>query len=469
MSDIGVLGMEVYFPNTYVDQVDLEEYDGVSKGKYTIGLGQTKMAFASDREDVNTIAMTVVRQLMDNYQIAWSDIGRLEVGTETLIDKSKSTKTWLMDLFKKSGNHNIEGVTSINACYGGTNALFNTLNWMESKAWDGRLGLVVCCDLAVYAKGNARATGGAGAVCMLIGPDAPIVFETNIRSSYMDHQYDFYKPDPTSEYPMVDGALSQDAYLKALEMTYDGIKVKSTLAGSEKININDSDYFCFHSPYSKLVQKAFTRLYWADVKDNSIDASKELSDQIVQANCNINDKELNKVLTKETKALFKDKVEHALYLSKNCGNTYTGSIYFGLMSLLCDSSLDLVNKRIILFSYGSGCTASMFSVKVRSGYEVIKDVSDFNGRLNNRIKKTPEEYNVVMQKREDKYTKNMLTNPEAPIGELLAGTYYLEEIDNKWRRKYQRKAPIATSSVERDMSIPTISIKKSKLFALSKI
>lgn len=27
-------------------------------------------------------------------------------------------------------NTNIEGVTSINACYGGTNALFNTISWM---------------------------------------------------------------------------------------------------------------------------------------------------------------------------------------------------------------------------------------------------------------------------------------------------------------------------------------------------
>ena len=32
-------------------------------------------------------------------------------------------------------------------------------------------------DIAVYASGNARPTGGAGAVAMLIGPNAPIVFE----------------------------------------------------------------------------------------------------------------------------------------------------------------------------------------------------------------------------------------------------------------------------------------------------
>jgi hydroxymethylglutaryl-CoA synthase len=42
-----------------------------------------------------------------------------------------------MDLFKASGNHDVEGVTSINACYGGTNALFNTINWAQSNAYDG--------------------------------------------------------------------------------------------------------------------------------------------------------------------------------------------------------------------------------------------------------------------------------------------------------------------------------------------
>jgi 3-hydroxy-3-methylglutaryl CoA synthase len=33
-----------------VDQTDLEKFDGVSQGKYTIGLGQTKMSFCDDRE-----------------------------------------------------------------------------------------------------------------------------------------------------------------------------------------------------------------------------------------------------------------------------------------------------------------------------------------------------------------------------------------------------------------------------------
>lgn len=70
----------------------------------------------------------VVKNLLEKYDINPNQIGRLEVGTESLLDKSKSTKTTLMRLFGE--NTNIEGVTSINACYGGTNALFNTISWM---------------------------------------------------------------------------------------------------------------------------------------------------------------------------------------------------------------------------------------------------------------------------------------------------------------------------------------------------
>lgn len=64
-------------------------------------------------------------------------IGRLEVGTETIIDKSKSVKSALMQLFEESGNTDIEGVDTTNACYGGTSALFNAVNWVESSSWDG--------------------------------------------------------------------------------------------------------------------------------------------------------------------------------------------------------------------------------------------------------------------------------------------------------------------------------------------
>ena len=72
--------MEVYFPSSYVLQADLEEANAVSAGKYTVGLGQEAMAFTGDREDINSIALTVVQvhtrkiHFLNNFSIDMFDI-----------------------------------------------------------------------------------------------------------------------------------------------------------------------------------------------------------------------------------------------------------------------------------------------------------------------------------------------------------------------------------------------------------
>jgi len=80
------------------------------------------------------VSWAAVQSLLDKYKISPADVGRLEVGTETIVDKSKSVKTVLMDLFRGAGNYDIEGVDTTNACYGGTNALFNAINWVNPLA-----------------------------------------------------------------------------------------------------------------------------------------------------------------------------------------------------------------------------------------------------------------------------------------------------------------------------------------------
>ena len=41
--DVGIINIELYFPAQFVDQTELEKFDGASEGKYTIGLGQTRL------------------------------------------------------------------------------------------------------------------------------------------------------------------------------------------------------------------------------------------------------------------------------------------------------------------------------------------------------------------------------------------------------------------------------------------
>lgn len=78
--DVGILGIEMYFPQRVtsssllldrvsdppqcISEKELEVYDGVAAGKYTIGLGQTFMAFADDREDINSMALTGTQNVL---------------------------------------------------------------------------------------------------------------------------------------------------------------------------------------------------------------------------------------------------------------------------------------------------------------------------------------------------------------------------------------------------------------------
>jgi hypothetical protein len=87
-----------------------------------------------------------------------------------------------MQLFEPSQNTDIVGIDTTNACYGGTAALFNAVCWVQSQFWDGRYAIAVAGDVAVYPPGPARPTGGAGAVAMLIGPNAPLTFNRSIST-----------------------------------------------------------------------------------------------------------------------------------------------------------------------------------------------------------------------------------------------------------------------------------------------
>jgi len=431
-----------------VDQTELEQFDEVSAGKYTVGLGQDKMGFCSDREDINSLCLTAVSKLMEKHNIRFDQIGRLEVGTETILDKSKSVKTVLMQLFEKSGNTDIEGVDSTNACYGGTAALFNALSWLESSAWDGRLALVVAGDIAVYSSGNARPTGGAGAVAILLGPNAPLVVERGVRSSHSVHVYDFYKPDLESEYPRVDGKLSIQCYLSSLDKCYQRYRQKSQARNGETITLDSFDGCVFHSPYCKLVQKSLARLVLNDVLALSVEQITAKypgleSLKNVKLEDSYFDRDVEKSLLTGSKGIFEKKTQPSLHVANQVGNMYTPSVYGGLISyLISKPESELRGNRVCLFSYGSGLQASMYSIRIASGNseslkKLLDGISTVHKRLTSREKVDPAAFSKTMLLREHVHHKA----PYVPIGDvnvLFDGTYYIESIDEMHRRKYLR-------------------------------
>ncbi|KAF2032325.1 hydroxymethylglutaryl-CoA synthase [Setomelanomma holmii] len=454
-TNIGIKAIELYFPSQCVDQAELEKFDGVSQGKYTIGLGQTKMSFCDDREDIYSLALTTLSSLFKKYSIEPKSIGRLEVGTETLLDKSKSVKSVLMQLFEESGNYNVEGVDTVNACYGGTNALFNSVNWIESSAWDGRDAVVVTGDIALYKKGNARPTGGAGCVAMLIGPDAPLAIEAGQRGSYIRHAYDFYKPDLTSEYPIVDGHFSIRCYLEAVDACYKAYNareqtLKSQQNGngvngheqSQETPLDRFDYMAFHAPTCKLVSKSYARLLYSDYLVNPsnplfAEVPAELRDMDYATS--ITDKTVEKTFMALAKKRFASRVQPSINVPTQCGNMYCGSVYGSLASILANiDSQTLQGKRIGLFSYGSGLASSMFSFKVKGSVENIAKQLDIPARLESRRVVAPEVYDEMCNLREKAHLQKNYT-PTGKTDGLFPGTYYLTNIDDMFRRTYEIK------------------------------
>lgn len=446
--DVGIRALEVYFPAQYVEQKELEEHDGVLPGKYTIGLGQTRMGFCNDLEDINSLCLTVTHRLLERHNINPRDIGRLEVGTETIIDKSKSVKSVLMQLFEPCNCTDIEGVDTTNACYGGTAALFNAIAWVESSYWDGRLALVVAADNAVYAAGSARPTGGAGAIAILVGPDAPLVFDRGLRANCMRHAYDFYKPDLRSEYPVVEGKVSIECYLSALDSCYQLYREKvKKQRPNEDITLANFDAILFHSPYCKLVQKSFARLAFIDFLNTPVSLISEKCDSVKKFHTSkleqtYFDRDIEKGFIELSKADFQQKTEPSLLLASQVGNMYTPSVYSGLISLLISKPIsELIGNKICVFSYGSGFCSSMYSITVtRDGSALAKIVdalSYVKEELTERHRVSPSEYTKILALREQNCHVVPYV-PQSSIDNMFPGTYFLVKVDEKYRRSYKR-------------------------------
>ncbi|RDL40130.1 Uncharacterized protein BP5553_00109 [Venustampulla echinocandica] len=459
--NVGIKALEIYVPSQTLDQSQFEAHQGVSAGKYTIGLGLKSMNFCNDREGklhVCSLALTAVSSLLRKYSIDPQSIGRLEVGTESPIDKAKSVKSVLTQLF--GDNHALEGADTVNACYGGTNALLNAFNWVESRSWDGRDAIVVASDIAIYKDAAARPTGGAGCVAMLVGPDSPIVAVPALRGTYMTHAYDFYKPDMKSEYPLVDGHLSVSCYLSALDGCYKQLRdnadrvatdakfkernpdAVAVLKRERQSLIDIFDFMAFHTPNCKLVSKSYGRLLYNDFLNNKSDAafsSVPESLQNLPYEESLKSKDLEKAFLGASKERFTSRIAACIEEPSRCGNMYTASLYYSLISVLSHVGSDkLQNKTIGMFSYGSGLASTLFTLQVVGDVSGIIEKINIVKRMEARHVANPQEYEEACKLREAAYGQKNYT-PSGDLATISEGVYYLEHVDDKFRRTYAVK------------------------------
>jgi hydroxymethylglutaryl-CoA synthase len=245
---IGILGMHLYLPATYATLSSSLSSSWAS----TYENEPASIAILGDREDTVSMGLSALSRLLNKYSINPRDIGRLEVGTSDMTDKSKSIKTYMMSLFRESGNCNVEGVTSHGSSYGAVQAFYNSVAWIESRAWDGRYAVVVAVDCS---------EDGAGAAALLIGPNAGLVLEKD-RAIFMDHEYDQYSPDFSSADIITEGNLHHQTYIESLLECYNLIQQRTSTRELNQL----ADFFIFHSPSLYISQRALCYLTVRDME-----------------------------------------------------------------------------------------------------------------------------------------------------------------------------------------------------------
>lgn len=448
----GMHTIEIYFPQFYFTQVDMEEYDARPDrygptviGKYTKGIGQVEARFPSDDEDPISFAMTVVHRLLERMEAkginetgnympngqplsVWNAIGRIDIGTESIQDRSKSMKSYIMDIFERYANEsNIEGVDQYNACYGGQACGLCTLSWVESDRWDGRYGIAVATDIS-EAHPGFMAFVGAATTAALFFPDAPMSHHSQ-RASCVLHRFDFCKPVGWHDMaPITDGKYSVECYLDALDACHSTLRQK--LNGRGPLEVTDLNVFHTGGGYH-IVRKAFERLVRAENKGIKPD---------------------------EKERLLQEKLMPSVALLKIIGPCHTVSSFLNTGSVIMNKMEQALGKIILVFTYGSGCAASMYQMRVDDvpffdPFEIWK--LQF---YRNAIKVTPEEsvplhhYYVQTWMKFDYFPQGRRTC-KISLWKYEEDAYYLMQID-KFGRRFYHRGGLSSGPMDPSLKLP---------------
>ncbi|SYZ79619.1 hydroxymethylglutaryl-CoA synthase [Trichococcus shcherbakoviae] len=348
---IGIDKIGFYAPHFFVDMEKLAEARGVDPAKYTIGIGQEKMAVAPITQDAVTLAANAALRIIDEEDLAKIDL--VIFGTESGIDNSKSGAVYVHDLL--GIQEHARCIELKQACYGATAGIQLAKGHVALNP-ESRV-LVLGSDISRYGIGTAgEVTQGAGAVAMIISAEPRILALENESSYLTADVMDFWRPI-YSETAFVDGKYSNEQYISFFLNTWEEFKAKYGAT------LSDFEAICFHLPYTKMGLKALR-----EVLDEGSESDRE-----------------RLLAHYQTSTIY----------NKIVGNIYTGSLYLSLLSLL-ELSHDLkAGDKIGLFSYGSGAVGEFFAGTLQDGFKEALAAAEHGKLFAGRKEVTVKEYEEI--------------------------------------------------------------------------
>ena len=374
--NIGIEDISFSVPKYYISAKDLAEYRNVDPNKYSDGLGVEKIAILKD-ENLVQLTSRALNDLLIRNNLDSKDISRIYVATESSIDESRSLAEFILEESERefgtnAFTHISPPVELKQACISSSVGLENLCRFTKDTK---EKSILLIADEAIYdLNTSGEPTQGCGAAAILIEND-PSLLELNFKNCgyYNAPIYDFYRPSG-KDVPIVDGHFSNFAYLFCMRNAYDDFVKKN------KKNIDNFDYFCFHTPYPKMASYAFASLLihtWRDTDkikqiENFIGKEPKLLNKGSLENMRDDKNYIKKYFDynkkfRETdlfKKIFLDKVNPSLKCSSLIGNIYSGSLYLCLGCLI-ENGRTKNNSEIGFGAFGSGASVMMFSGKLK--------------------------------------------------------------------------------------------------------
>jgi hydroxymethylglutaryl-CoA synthase len=316
----GIASIGLRLPPLAMDVEELAKLRGEDPAKYTVGLGCREMSLCPPGYGVVDLAAEASARALERWGGGADRIGMVAVGTESAVDMSRPLSAWVADRLGLRGA--VRSYEVKHACYGGTLALRQAVEWRMSGAARGRAALVVAADVALYAEGDpGEPTQGAGAVAMVV--DEPeVAAVAPVSYPWSEPAFDFWRP-VGEDYPRVDGQFSLECYKRAAVECFRGL-----VGGDDPERVLERlRALCFHVPFPKMVRKAVLQLA-----------------------------ELFRWSAERAEALFRDKVEPTMLWNRLCGNAYTASLWISVAQALRGLA---AGQQLAAFSYGSGFGAEL--------------------------------------------------------------------------------------------------------------
>lgn len=383
-SQVGIDDLSVYVPKLCLSATgEFAASRSIDPAKLTKGIGIEGMAIPDAHEDAATMAAMSIKDLMERNDLLPEQIGKIYIGTESGVDEAKSIGTYVFGMLEIIyGQGSFEDCSTVefkSACIGATYALENLCNWTAIKD-DACMGIVVASDIAKYGFNTpGEYTQGAGAVSLLVKENPRLIALDRFAGSFTRDEDDFFRP-PGSSIAIVHGKKSNLCYLKAVEQAFASYKKKFLHRRAVKLEDGECltdhiSHLLFHIPYPRMAEYASSTIFKQEWQ--GLPRWKEIEAEIGEVpqleafgdanNYLIADAAFNRSFSKTRlfQEAFNNKVKDSTTISKQVGNIYTGSLYLGLASLVELHRL-APGERVCFSSYGSGCSAMVFSGIVQS-------------------------------------------------------------------------------------------------------